>query len=118
MDEQAKDERPPRFGVLVIDKGNIRWSSRGAMSLEDATEDFATWDRSTGEDNHRVFAIGVYPWTEMAFVEQVGTFLTAAFAAYEGARKRIDVLETTLRNQHERAEDTLQRLGITRKTPF
>lgn len=61
--DKLDDYYPPaiRYGVLTYDRGDVRWCSLGAMPKLDADEQYRTWDRVTGDDAHRVYALGVFP---------------------------------------------------------
>jgi predicted HAD superfamily Cof-like phosphohydrolase len=60
------EEEEKRYGIVVFDpnspEGKFDWYSGGGMRLEDAERVIRTWDRVSGADGHRVYAIGIAPW--------------------------------------------------------
>jgi hypothetical protein len=65
--DKLDDYYPPatRYGILTYDRGDVRWCSLGAMPKLDAEERFRTWDRVSGADAHRVYALGVLPYERL-----------------------------------------------------
>jgi hypothetical protein len=58
-----------RFGVVMFDPkggsegtGSFDWAFCKNVPEAEAEKIAETWDRITGEDNHRVYALGVAPW--------------------------------------------------------
>jgi hypothetical protein len=56
-------------GVLVSDRGTIRFSSHGGLPPHEAYRLFWEWDRVTGADAHPVYALGVTMYTPHFFYE-------------------------------------------------
>lgn len=54
------------YGILILDPTGgdnggtiVRWDSMGGRPLEEAARDLATWDRVTGPDGHRTYALAL-----------------------------------------------------------
>ena len=77
----------PQFGVLVYDRGEIRWSSFGGTSRPKAEALFLDWDRVTGPDGHRTYALGIAPFVENPQGDEIRMLVESCLMLQELARR-------------------------------
>jgi hypothetical protein len=80
---------PVLYGILIYDEGQVRWCSLGGMPKLKAVDVFADWDRVSGADGHRTYALGVFPYrADSSDLEKVA-MVGKAMAGFERCRQEL-----------------------------